>query len=125
MITASNASSNHLLSRVTFHALVYLRCEDEVALAQAVDRMRVYLDARMAPSERNVWMMTFRFGDLPDAIDEFKRVGKVRELVRFIYVMLLTDLLADLPSFKLPQQGLDLITRQTRHAAVTWNAMTV
>src|SRR5947209_4869215 len=98
---------------------IYLRREDEVALAEAPDGVRVDLEAGVAPAEGDVGVVSFAFGDLPDAVDEGERAGEVLELVLLREVVLLDRL----PAAELTEQRLDLFAPQSRHAAVAGHAV--
>ena len=62
--------------------------EDEVALAQALDGVRVDFDLGVAPAEREVGMMPLSFGQRADAIDERERGVEVGKLISAPQVVL-------------------------------------
>src|SRR5947209_14033590 len=107
----------HHSSLVTF--FINLRGEDEVALAQAPDGVRVDFDVRVAPAETDVGVVAFPFGDPAHAVDEGERVGEVLKLVPLREVLLFDRF----PAAELPQKRLDLLAPQSRHAAVAGHAV--
>ena len=66
--------------------------QDEVALGQAVDLVCPDPDADLPPAQRDVGVVRFGFGDLPDAVDKRQCGREVGELELPAQVTLVDDL---------------------------------
>src|SRR6266540_610913 len=98
---------------------VALRREDEVALAQSVDRMGPDLQAHRAPRQMDVRMVPLVFRQLAHAVRERQGAHEIRKLVALGQVVVRLGL----PALQLPQERPDLLRRQRRDVSLTRHAV--
>ena len=76
--SSSPVSPLSLLSLLS-EQTVNLRCHDEVAFAEAIDRVRPQSNIGFAPAKQNVWVMSLLFGKGPDAVDKIESLLEIGE----------------------------------------------
>ena len=101
--------------------LINLRRQDEVALGQAVDLVRVEVDRHASPREVDDGVMVLPLGDLADAVDERQRTDEVLELEGPRQVVLVNDV----PVAQLFVKIAEFLALQRRHATGAGNAFPV
>jgi GxxExxY protein len=98
---------------------INLRTQDEVALGEPRDLVRVVGHLHAAPAETDVGVMALFFGDIADAIDERQRALEIGEQKRLLDVMLLHDA----PIRQFGGDLREILALESRHASAARHAM--